>query len=346
MERLRECGLYVPCAHARAMAIFVSLKVLDDMEDHDDDESVKVWCDAIDMPQHAFVRLEHEFCQKLSWRLLVFDDIGLDTVGTEGNPSVAALEATIPHLGTSSTSSTPLFRLLFDKYRAWFFREGAPLAAKEHGDEEAELEANALQLISREDLETLHVAFSRVDAQGTGTITLAQLPAAFDEVMVQVSEQEMRKILAHLRKSSRPGEPFTCAEFSQAADFLARARQLEEEKSEEEELPQEQMVAEGVDRNETIVPNDSFPCNLQPAQKSGLDEPKPESTLDEPLDGSFNSGTFNSGTFNSVLEPNLNVGKSRAACRAEKNSDAKHPFLTMLTGMAHERAVALESQKT
>lgn len=72
-----------------------------------------------------------------------------------------------------------------------------------------------------EELEALRVAFSRVDIEGTGSITLAQLPAAFSQVGMEVSEEEMAEVLAYLHKGQAPDEPFSFAEFSQAADFLS-----------------------------------------------------------------------------------------------------------------------------
>ena len=72
-----------------------------------------------------------------------------------------------------------------------------------------------------EELEALRVAFSRVDIEGTGSITLAQLPAAFSQVGMEVADEEMAEVLAYLNKGQAPDEPFSFAEFSQAADFLS-----------------------------------------------------------------------------------------------------------------------------
>jgi hypothetical protein len=72
-----------------------------------------------------------------------------------------------------------------------------------------------------EELEALQVAFNRIDVDGTGTITLAQLPAAFTQVGMEISEEEMGEVLAYLHKSGSPDDPFTFAEFSQAADYLS-----------------------------------------------------------------------------------------------------------------------------
>ena len=65
------------------------------------------------------------------------------------------------------------------------------------------------------------MAFNRIDVDGTGTITLAQLPAAFTQVGMEISEEEMGEVLAYLHKSGSPDDPFTFAEFSQAADYLS-----------------------------------------------------------------------------------------------------------------------------
>lgn len=72
-----------------------------------------------------------------------------------------------------------------------------------------------------EELEALQVAFDRVDIDGTGSITRAQLPAAFSQVGMETSEDELSEVLAYLNKSNSPDEPFSFAEFSQAADFLS-----------------------------------------------------------------------------------------------------------------------------
>ena len=72
-----------------------------------------------------------------------------------------------------------------------------------------------------EELEALQVAFNRVDIDGKGTISFAQLPAAFSQVGMETTEEEMDEVLAYLNKTGSPDEPFSFAEFSQAADFLS-----------------------------------------------------------------------------------------------------------------------------
>ena len=72
-----------------------------------------------------------------------------------------------------------------------------------------------------EELEALQVAFNRVDVDGKGAISFAQLPAAFSQVGMETTEEEMDEVLAYLNKSGSPDEPFSFAEFSQAADFLS-----------------------------------------------------------------------------------------------------------------------------
>ena len=65
------------------------------------------------------------------------------------------------------------------------------------------------------------MAFNRVDVDGTGAIRFAQLAAAFSQVGMETTEEEMGEVLAYLNKRGSPDEPFTFAEFSQAADFLS-----------------------------------------------------------------------------------------------------------------------------
>ena len=72
-----------------------------------------------------------------------------------------------------------------------------------------------------EELAALQVAFSRVDVGGTGVISFAQLPAAFSQVGMEATEEELGEVLAYLNKSDSPDAPFSFAEFSQAADFLS-----------------------------------------------------------------------------------------------------------------------------
>ena len=89
-------------------------------------------------------------------------------------------------------------------------------------------ESEGLQLLAEtdlelvlEELEALQVAFNRVDIDGKGTISFAQLPAAFSQVGMETTEEEMDEVLALLNKTGSPDEPFSFAEFSQAADFLS-----------------------------------------------------------------------------------------------------------------------------
>jgi len=73
-----------------------------------------------------------------------------------------------------------------------------------------------------EELEALEVAFARVDAEEKGCLSIAELGAAFSQVGMDPSEEEMATVLAHLGKAEEGGEAvFTFAEFAQAADFLS-----------------------------------------------------------------------------------------------------------------------------
>ena len=72
-----------------------------------------------------------------------------------------------------------------------------------------------------EELEALQIAFSRVDVANSGEIALPELPAAFSQVGMAPTDDEMAQVLAHLNKEDSADTKLTFAEFSQAADFLS-----------------------------------------------------------------------------------------------------------------------------
>ena len=74
-----------------------------------------------------------------------------------------------------------------------------------------------------EELEALEMAFMRVDATESGAITVEDLPIAFSQVGMEVSDADMEVTLEHLKKSRDDSISF--AEFAQAADFLSPVEQ-------------------------------------------------------------------------------------------------------------------------
>ena len=72
-----------------------------------------------------------------------------------------------------------------------------------------------------EELEALQLAFERV-AEGGSTISVAQLPAAFTQVGMEVGDDDVAAILCQLGKEEEgDAATFAFAEFAQAADFLS-----------------------------------------------------------------------------------------------------------------------------
>mmetsp|Transcript_59965 Transcript_59965/g.164364 ORF Transcript_59965/g.164364 Transcript_59965/m.164364 type:complete len:287 (-) Transcript_59965:201-1061(-) len=72
-----------------------------------------------------------------------------------------------------------------------------------------------------EELEALQVAFARVDVNNVGSISIAEIGAAFNQVGMEPTDDELAAVLDHLGKPDE-GEPeFTFAEFAQSADFLS-----------------------------------------------------------------------------------------------------------------------------
>lgn len=74
-----------------------------------------------------------------------------------------------------------------------------------------------------EELDALQLAYSRVDLGGGGALSAAELPAAFNQVGMQPSDEELEALYAHLAKPSDGSATFSFAEFAQAADFLSPA---------------------------------------------------------------------------------------------------------------------------
>jgi hypothetical protein len=72
-----------------------------------------------------------------------------------------------------------------------------------------------------EELEALQVAFSRVDEAGAGALDLDQMRAAFLQVGMEPTDEEIAMVLEQLEKSDDGDATFSFAEFSQACDFLA-----------------------------------------------------------------------------------------------------------------------------
>uniref|UniRef100_A0A7S3BCK0 MORN repeat-containing protein 3 n=1 Tax=Haptolina ericina TaxID=156174 RepID=A0A7S3BCK0_9EUKA len=72
-----------------------------------------------------------------------------------------------------------------------------------------------------EELEALQVAFARVDTEDRGEIPHEEMGAAFSQVGMDPSQEDIAAVLAHLGKDADPSPTFTFAEFAQAADFLS-----------------------------------------------------------------------------------------------------------------------------
>jgi len=72
-----------------------------------------------------------------------------------------------------------------------------------------------------EELEALQVAFARVDVSSTGTIAISEIGAAFSQVGMEPSDEELMMVLDHLGKPDEGDVGFTFAEFAQAADYLS-----------------------------------------------------------------------------------------------------------------------------
>jgi Ca2+-binding EF-hand superfamily protein len=65
------------------------------------------------------------------------------------------------------------------------------------------------------------VAFARVDTEDRGEIPHEEMGAAFSQVGMDPSQEDIAAVLAHLGKDADPSPTFTFAEFAQAADFLS-----------------------------------------------------------------------------------------------------------------------------
>jgi len=85
------------------------------------------------------------------------------------------------------------------------------------------------------ELDALQVAFSRVDVEQRGEISLAELSQAFNQVGMEPAEEDIEGVLVHLHKTSDPATTFSFAEFSQAADFLSPLEEEENESAEDQE---------------------------------------------------------------------------------------------------------------
>ena len=71
-----------------------------------------------------------------------------------------------------------------------------------------------------EELEALELAFSRTDTASAGSLTLDQLPAAFGQVGMAPSAEEIAAVVAQLGKADDDAT-FVFAEFAQLADMLS-----------------------------------------------------------------------------------------------------------------------------
>jgi len=103
-------------------------------------------------------------------------------------------------------------------------------------DERAHVRAQRVPIdehFTPEELQALQVAFSRVDVTDSGSIPVSELPQAFQQVGMELSEEELQQVLVHLNKSDSPTTTFSFAEFSQAADFLSPLDGVDEEVAEE-----------------------------------------------------------------------------------------------------------------
>jgi len=91
-------------------------------------------------------------------------------------------------------------------------------------EERAHIRAKRVPLddqLTPEELDALQEAFSRVDVDGSGQISLERLPEAFGQVGMEIAEDELEQLLVHLDKPNEPATNFSFAEFAQAADFLS-----------------------------------------------------------------------------------------------------------------------------
>ena len=72
-----------------------------------------------------------------------------------------------------------------------------------------------------EEIDALQLAFSRVDIDGSGVLSIDQLPAAFGQVGMGPTADEINAVLAQLGKPTDGSVDFEFADFARAADMLS-----------------------------------------------------------------------------------------------------------------------------
>ena len=90
--------------------------------------------------------------------------------------------------------------------------------------ERAQVRAKRIKLedhFTPEELDALRLAFSRVDTDKRGELSLAQLPAAFMQVGMEPTDDQIAGVIAQLHKPVNDTASFTFADFAQAADLLS-----------------------------------------------------------------------------------------------------------------------------
>jgi hypothetical protein len=76
-----------------------------------------------------------------------------------------------------------------------------------------------------DELDALRTAFERVDVAEHGAIGRGQLPAAFAQVGMEPSDEEIASVIAQIGKSDAHDTTFSFADFAQAADLLSPVQQ-------------------------------------------------------------------------------------------------------------------------
>ena len=71
----------------------------------------------------------------------------------------------------------------------------------------------------------LRAAFERIDMGDSGAISREQLPSAFSQVGMRVTEEQIAAVIAQLGKPDDRAITITFADFAQAADMLSPVEQ-------------------------------------------------------------------------------------------------------------------------